>query len=109
MDIISPLREAQGKRDGLVLVHRLQEPQASRPGRRQSHEGQAPGEHDGSQGHAVRRQAHDLRRLQSVGGPVKPFETSRVFDAPRDKVWKAWTETDRLKQWWGPAGFKVHT
>ena len=44
-----------------------------------------------------------------VGGPVKPFEISRVFDAPRDKVWKAWTETDRLKQWWGPAGFKVHT
>lgn len=40
---------------------------------------------------------------------MKPFETSRVFDAPRDKVWKAWTETDRLKQWWGPAGFKVHT
>ena len=40
---------------------------------------------------------------------MKPFVTSRVFDAPRDKVWKAWTETERLKQWWGPAGFKVHT
>jgi uncharacterized protein YndB with AHSA1/START domain len=40
---------------------------------------------------------------------VKPFEINRVFDAPRDKVWKAWTETERLKQWWGPAGFKVHT
>ena len=40
---------------------------------------------------------------------MKPFEISRIFDAPRDKVWKAWTETERLKQWWGPAGFKVHT
>jgi uncharacterized protein YndB with AHSA1/START domain len=40
---------------------------------------------------------------------VKPFEIARVFDAPRDKVWKAWTEAERLKQWWGPAGFKVHT
>ena len=38
---------------------------------------------------------------------VKPFETSRVFDAPRDKVWKAWTEAERMKQWWGPKGFVV--
>ena len=40
---------------------------------------------------------------------MKPFEITRVFDAPRDKVWKAWTEAERLKQWWGPRGFKVHT
>ena len=40
---------------------------------------------------------------------MKPFEITRVFDAPRDKVWKAWTEAERLKQWWGPKGFKVHT
>ena len=32
-----------------------------------------------------------------------------LFRSPRDKVWKAWTETERLKQWWGPKGFKVHT
>ena len=36
-----------------------------------------------------------------------PFVISRVFDAPRDKVWKAWTEVERLKQWWGPKGFTV--
>jgi uncharacterized protein YndB with AHSA1/START domain len=40
---------------------------------------------------------------------VKPFEITRVVDAPRDRVWKAWTEAERLKQWWGPKGFKVHT
>ena len=39
----------------------------------------------------------------------EPFVTSRVFDAPRERVWKSWTEAERLKQWWGPAGFKVHT
>jgi uncharacterized protein YndB with AHSA1/START domain len=39
----------------------------------------------------------------------KPFIISRVFDAPRDRVWKAWTEAERLKQWWGPKGFAVHT
>jgi uncharacterized protein YndB with AHSA1/START domain len=40
---------------------------------------------------------------------VKPFEIERVFDAPRERVWQAWTEPERLKQWWGPRGFKVHT
>lgn len=29
----------------------------------------------------------------------------RIFDAPRDLVWKAWTEIDRMKQWWGPKTF----
>lgn len=35
------------------------------------------------------------------------FVISRVFDAPRDLVWKAWTETKLLEQWWGPKGFSV--
>ena len=37
------------------------------------------------------------------------FITSREFDAPRELVWKSWTEAERLKQWWGPMGFVVHT
>jgi uncharacterized protein YndB with AHSA1/START domain len=32
---------------------------------------------------------------------------SRVFDAPRELVWKAFTEADRLARWWGPKGFKM--
>ena len=32
------------------------------------------------------------------------FVMSRTFDAPRDLVWKAWTEKDRLMQWFGPKG-----
>jgi uncharacterized protein YndB with AHSA1/START domain len=35
------------------------------------------------------------------------FTISRSFDAPRERVWKAWTEAERLKQWWGPKGFTV--
>lgn len=27
----------------------------------------------------------------------------RVFDAPRELVWQAFAESDRLAQWWGPA------
>lgn len=30
---------------------------------------------------------------------------TRVFDAPRDLVWDAWTERKQLVQWWGPRGF----
>ena len=26
----------------------------------------------------------------------------RVFDAPRDLVWKAWTESAHAMNWWGP-------
>jgi uncharacterized protein YndB with AHSA1/START domain len=37
----------------------------------------------------------------------KPFVISRAFDAPRDKVWKAWTERARLMQWFAPKGFTM--
>jgi uncharacterized protein YndB with AHSA1/START domain len=30
---------------------------------------------------------------------------TRVFDAPRDLVFKAWTEPERLMRWWGADGF----
>lgn len=35
------------------------------------------------------------------------FVISRVMDAPRDRVFKAWTDQHELKKWWGPKGFKV--
>jgi len=31
--------------------------------------------------------------------------TTRVFDAPRELVFKAWTDPDHLAKWWGPKGF----
>ncbi|GGE12847.1 activator of HSP90 ATPase [Marinithermofilum abyssi] len=31
--------------------------------------------------------------------------TTRIFDAPRDLVFKAWTSPVHLAQWWGPKGF----
>ena len=30
---------------------------------------------------------------------------TRIFDAPRERVWKAWTDPEQLKHWWGPKGF----
>jgi len=31
----------------------------------------------------------------------------RVFDAPRETVWRAWTEPEFIKKWWGPEGFSA--
>jgi uncharacterized protein YndB with AHSA1/START domain len=33
----------------------------------------------------------------------------RVFDAPLDAVWDAWTDPDQVTQWWGPRGFTITT
>jgi uncharacterized protein YndB with AHSA1/START domain len=30
-----------------------------------------------------------------------------AFDAPPDTVWRAWTEPELIKKWWGPEGFSV--
>jgi uncharacterized protein YndB with AHSA1/START domain len=30
---------------------------------------------------------------------------SRVFDAPLEEVWKAWSDPEYVTQWWGPTGF----
>ena len=30
---------------------------------------------------------------------------TRVFDAPRAMVFKAWTDPKQIAQWWGPKGF----
>jgi uncharacterized protein YndB with AHSA1/START domain len=30
---------------------------------------------------------------------------TRVFDAPREVVWKAWTEPQQLARWWGMDGW----
>ncbi|MCM3340560.1 SRPBCC domain-containing protein [Paenibacillus sp. MER TA 81-3] len=38
----------------------------------------------------------------------KELVITRMFDAPRELVFKAWTEPDHLEHWWGPKGFKMN-
>lgn len=38
---------------------------------------------------------------------AREFVISRTFDAPRDLVWKAFTEREHLMHWFGPKGFKM--
>lgn len=35
------------------------------------------------------------------------FVITRIFNAPRELVWKAWTEPRNLEHWWGPEGFEI--
>ena len=30
---------------------------------------------------------------------------TREFDAPIARVWRAWTESEDVRRWWGPSGF----
>ena len=36
---------------------------------------------------------------------IERMVVTRVFDAPRELVWKAWTDPKYVMQWWGPKGF----
>jgi uncharacterized protein YndB with AHSA1/START domain len=35
------------------------------------------------------------------------FVIRRQFDAPLDRVWRAWTEAERMAKWWGPKDFDI--
>jgi uncharacterized protein YndB with AHSA1/START domain len=34
--------------------------------------------------------------------PVKEVTFEKIYDAPLEKVWQAWTDPEMIKQWWGP-------
>ena len=42
---------------------------------------------------------------KNTGSDVERMVITRVFDAPRELVWKAWTDPKYVMQWWGPTGF----
>ena len=45
------------------------------------------------------------RNKDATGTADREIITSRVFDAPRELVWEAWTHEIHVAQWWGPNGF----
>ncbi|HTE00073.1 MAG TPA: SRPBCC domain-containing protein [Mucilaginibacter sp.] len=40
---------------------------------------------------------------------AKKIHVEREFNAPIEKVWKAWTDPDMLEKWWGPKPWTVQT
>jgi uncharacterized protein YndB with AHSA1/START domain len=49
----------------------------------------------------IDRGSTDTTAVYSDGGDLT-FE--RTFDAPREKVWKAFTDPDQIPHWWGKHG-----
>lgn len=46
---------------------------------------------------------HDMEKIRLTAEPGKQeFTFTRVFDAPREKVFKAYTDKKLIPQWWGP-------
>ena len=45
----------------------------------------------------------------SVGTEEQGLLIERVFDAPRELVWRAWTEPEHFARWYGPDGFTLPT
>ncbi len=36
---------------------------------------------------------------------TKDIVITRIFNAPRERVWQAWTDPAEIKKWWGPKDF----
>jgi uncharacterized protein YndB with AHSA1/START domain len=34
---------------------------------------------------------------------------TRIYDAPVQAVWDAWTDPEQVAKWWGPRGFSLTT
>lgn len=47
---------------------------------------------------------HNKKGLYMANSNNKELTITRVFDAPRELVWKAWTDPKILEKWWGPRG-----
>jgi uncharacterized protein YndB with AHSA1/START domain len=45
------------------------------------------------------------QHLAVLTGGGRVLEINRLFDAPRERVFAAWTEPERFVQWWGPRGY----
>lgn len=49
------------------------------------------------------------KNVESTAVSKLEISAVRIFDAPRELVWKVWTEANHIAQWWGPNGFRTTT
>ena len=43
--------------------------------------------------------------MLEITTPDASILVKRILDAPRELVWKAWTQPEHVVHWWGPNGF----
>jgi uncharacterized protein YndB with AHSA1/START domain len=51
------------------------------------------------------KQAFAMSIAQTLPPGERELVITRVFDAPRELVWKAWTDPSRAIAWWGPRAY----
>lgn len=51
--------------------------------------------------------ARDTAARKGPEPSAQEFVMTRVIDAPREAVFKAWTEQERMSHWFGPKGFTL--
>lgn len=70
---------------------------------------QSAAEFDAAKGFAVEGNRETFDRMEDLVALLNEpaFTLRRTFNAPRKLVWKAYTEAERLAQWWGPKGFEL--
>lgn len=51
----------------------------------------------------------DARNAEQSWDIEREIVLTRVFDAPRELVFKAWTDKDHIGKWFGPKGFSCTT
>src|SRR5438874_12824597 len=49
--------------------------------------------------------AANARNSAATKNVPAPLVLTRVFDAPRELVFRTWTDPQHVEQWWGPHGF----
>lgn len=63
---------------------------------------------DGQQQTLNRLEGHLAEMIGDGNTSTEPeFTISRTFNAPRELVYKVFSEAEHLAQWWGPKGFKM--
>jgi uncharacterized protein YndB with AHSA1/START domain len=46
---------------------------------------------------------------REVDSSEREIVATRLLDAPRETVWKVWTDPAHIAEWWGPSGFTTTT
>ncbi|HSA96962.1 MAG TPA: SRPBCC domain-containing protein [Acidobacteriota bacterium] len=45
------------------------------------------------------------REALTIPPPGSVLVVEKEFEASRERVWRAWTEPDQIRRWWGPKDF----
>jgi uncharacterized protein YndB with AHSA1/START domain len=51
------------------------------------------------------RKDAQVKAAPAARAAANPMVITRLVNAPRERVWKAWTDPEQVKKWWGPKPF----